>query len=69
MTLNEREAYAAMFQFLDSYWERNGRPDELGSLLGSMALLEDGSPADSAMWKDWLDAIDGSRDASESSTK
>lgn len=64
MTLSEREAYVAMFQFLDAYWERNGKPDELGSLLGSMALLEDGSPADSAMWEDWLEAINNGRSGS-----
>ena len=63
MNLNEREAYAAMFQFLDAYWERNGRPDELGSLLGSMTLLEDGTPADSGIWEDWQDAIEISRKA------
>lgn len=57
MILSEHDAYAAMFRFLDAYWERNGHPDELGSLLGSMALLEDGVPADSAMWEDWLNAI------------
>lgn len=55
--LTEKEAYMAMLSFLNSYWERNGQPGELGSLLGSMVLLEDGSPADPAMWDDWIDEI------------
>lgn len=53
----EKKAYLAMFDFLEAYWERNGRPAEIGALLGSMMLLEDGVPADSAVWSDWLDAI------------
>lgn len=55
--LTEKEAYMAMFSFLNAYWERNGQPDELGSLLGSMAVLEDGCPADPAMWDDWIDEV------------
>ena len=55
--LTEKEAYMAMLSFLNSYWERNGQPGELGSLLGSMVMLEDGSPADPAMWGDWIDEI------------
>jgi len=45
-----------MFSFLTEYWERNGRPDEVGNLLGSfnLELGRDGEPADTAMWSDWL---------------
>ncbi|MEN5117157.1 hypothetical protein ABE488_07470 [Luteimonas sp. TWI662] len=53
----EEEAYAAMFIFLESYWERNGQSEDIGILLGSMHLLEDGMPADGAVWQDWLDAV------------
>ncbi|WOB51580.1 hypothetical protein NYR97_09635 [Xanthomonas hydrangeae] len=53
----EKKAYIAMLIFLEDYWERNGQPDALGVLLGSMNPLEDGVPADSAIWNDWLEAV------------
>lgn len=53
--LDPRQAYAAMFSFLEEYWGRGGS-DELGTLLGSMTLQPDGCPADSALWEDWLRA-------------
>jgi hypothetical protein len=54
--LSEREAYAAMFVFLDARYKR--RPsDELGALPGSMSLLPDGRPTDPALWSDWIEAI------------
>ena len=55
---SDKQAFLAMFLFLEAYWERNGRPDELGSLLGSMMALQDGMPADSAMWTDWRVALE-----------
>lgn len=56
--ISDKQAFLAMFLFLEAYWERNGRPDALGSLLGSMMALQDGRPADSAMWADWLVALE-----------
>ncbi|WP_221274634.1 hypothetical protein [Thaumasiovibrio subtropicus] len=32
--------------------------DDLAGFLGSMSLLDDGMPADSAVWSDWLEAIE-----------
>jgi len=58
MMISTFDAYKAMTKFLENYWERNGRPDELGGLLGSLAVLEDGRPADPVMWADWLDAVE-----------
>jgi hypothetical protein len=56
--LNEKQAYDAMVRFLDAYWERGGRKSEdLAGLLGSLSLLPDGTPADAAMWEDWLNAL------------
>mgnify|MGYP000205072832 CR=1 FL=1 len=56
--LSPEEAYAAMYAFLDAYWERGGRSaEELAILLGGMAILPDGSPADPALWAEWIDAI------------
>lgn len=51
--LNPSEAYRAMFYFLQAHYERTGA-DDIGALLGSMQLLEDGMPADSAIWSEWL---------------
>jgi len=36
-----------MFEFLKRYYE-TGKSDEIGTLLGGLSLLEDGTPADEA---------------------
>jgi len=54
--LTQAEAYAAMFAFLEQRYHLTGS-DELGALLGGMALLEDGNPADPAVAREWHDAI------------
>lgn len=54
--LTERQAYAAMFAFLEHRY-RLTESDDLGALLGSMSLLPGGSTADPAIWEDWLNAI------------
>jgi len=55
-TLNALQAYRAMFAFLERYYERT-HADEIGALLGSMALLEDGKPMDEALWRDWTGIV------------
>ena len=59
MPLTEQQAFAAMFRFLTDYWVRNGRPDEIGGLLGSLNpdIAGDGKPADPAAWSDWVVAV------------
>ncbi|MEO1211089.1 MAG: hypothetical protein AAFX78_16305 [Cyanobacteria bacterium J06638_20] len=57
MMLNEKDAYLAMFSFLENLYKRT-KSDDLGGLLGGMSLLEDGSPADPAMWNDWLASLE-----------
>ena len=52
-----QQAYLAMFEFLDSYYQLT-KSDDIGVLLGSMSLLQDGKPADSALWNDWLRATE-----------
>ena len=42
------EGYRIMFRFLDAYYWMN-KSYELGSLLGSMSLLSDNTPADPAL--------------------
>ena len=54
--LNEKEAYLAMFSFLEHWYEMT-KSDDVGSLLGSMPFLQDGSTADPALWSDWEAAI------------
>lgn len=55
--MTSKEAYAAMFHFLEQLHLRT-RSDELGSLLGAMSILDDGSPADPAMTADWQKAVE-----------
>lgn len=56
-TMTPEQAYQAMFLFLERYYEATGA-DDIGVLLGSMSLLEDGQPADPAMWADWCKAVE-----------
>ncbi|WJY20383.1 hypothetical protein QTA57_10945 [Fontisubflavum oceani] len=54
--LSPEQAYLAMFCFLDSFYKRTGS-DDVGALLGSMSLLNDGRPMDSALWGEWLESV------------
>lgn len=56
MALSEQEAFEAMYAFLVEVYART-QADEFGALLGSMSLLPDGSPADPAVWSDWLKCV------------
>lgn len=51
--LTTTEAFQAMLLFLETYYEQT-QADDIGALLGSLQLLEDGKPADPALWQDWL---------------
>jgi hypothetical protein len=62
-TLTEREAYAAMYTFLDRIWERNN-DIQLGSLLGDMSTLEDGDSADPAARVEWLECVEQAKKGS-----
>ena len=55
--LSTKDAYKAMFVFLERIYNIT-KSDELGILLGSMSLLDNNKPVDSAMWEDWLKAIE-----------
>ena len=54
--LSKREAYAAMYTFLEHVYERT-ESDDLGALLGGMSLLKDGGTVDPAAWHDWEVAV------------
>jgi len=66
--ISVRDAYFAMFYFIDAYWQRGGRAG------GSLTLLRhaigpttdpDGESglltADPASWSDWPSAVDSAR--------
>ncbi len=55
--MTDNQAYAAMFRFLEEYWKR-GKSDDIGGLLSSMSMLQDGSTADPAIANDWRQAVD-----------
>jgi hypothetical protein len=55
-TLTEKQAYAAMYYYLDKIWQRT-KWDDLAVLLGDMSLLSDGTPADRAVSGDWKEAV------------
>ncbi len=50
------EGYEAMYHFIENLYQMT-KSDALVGFLGSMRLLNDGKPADSAFWEDWLKAI------------
>lgn len=50
------EAFKAMSCFLEKYYDQTSS-DDVGSLLGEMRILENGSTADPAAWEDWLNCI------------
>ena len=57
-TTDLRSAFVIMQRFIQRRWERTGKPPELGALLGDIAFLPDGSPADPASFEDWLSAAE-----------
>ena len=54
--MSNREAYLAMFAFLQQQYSLSPS-DDIGALLGSMVLLPDGRPADQALAQDWNEAV------------
>ena len=53
--LSRTEAFLAAYAFLENWYELT-HSEDVGSLLGSMSLLEDGITADPALWEDWCEA-------------
>ena len=58
-TITIKQAYKAMYLYLEGLYEMTGS-DDLAGFLGSMSILEDGKPADGAVWSDWIEAVDKS---------
>ncbi len=59
--MTEKEAYLAMFSFLEDYYNRT-KLDEIGSLLSGMCIMSDEMPMDKAYWYEWKKAVQKSRD-------
>lgn len=58
ISLSEREAFDAMRNYLQSYWERF-REARIADVLGDTqpAFLADTVTADPAAWEDWTKAV------------
>lgn len=56
INLTEKEAYAAMYAYLVTVYERT-QSDDLGGLLGDMSTIGDGETADPAVWFEWLQCV------------
>jgi len=55
--MTDKQAYAAMFHFLEEHWKRT-KSDDVGGLLGAMSMLQDGpTTADPAIAHDWRRAV------------
>ena len=57
-TITEKEGYEAMLYMLKAYWEATGSRDLTDILSGGEYWLEEDTPADSAFWEYWLEAIE-----------
>lgn len=58
--LTLQEAYLAMFEFMAQLYQRTGS-DEVGSVLGDISMLADGTTADPAAWGDWMRCVEKAR--------
>lgn len=56
--ITEKEGYEAMLYMLKAYWEATGSKDLTDILSGGEYWLEEDTPADSAFWEYWLEAIE-----------
>ena len=51
-----RFAYQAMLRFLRLQSDQDAG-ETIADVLERMALLDDGEPADPALWQDWLESV------------
>jgi hypothetical protein len=56
-TITEKEGYEAMLYMLYFYWKLTGSND-LTDILSGGEYVEKDTPADSAFWEYWLEAIE-----------
>lgn len=65
MQLTEEEAFQAMFLFLEKYYHLT-KADDVGNLLGSLMIVENGKPLDIALWYDWIKSVEEVKKRTES---
>jgi hypothetical protein len=53
--LTAEEAFSVMSDYIWRYAQQAG--DDLITLFGDTALLEDGRPGDPAAWDDWVESV------------
>jgi len=56
-TITEKEGYEAMIYMLHDYWKLTGSID-LTDILSGGEYVEVDTPADTAFWEYWIDAIE-----------
>ena len=54
--VTKREAFLAMYAFLESYYSLTNS-DDVGGLLGGMSVLPDGSCVDPAVLEEWEESV------------
>nr|WP_320167305.1 hypothetical protein [uncultured Methylophaga sp.] len=54
--ISKKEAYLAMYAFLDNYYSLT-KSDDIAGLLGELSLLADGGSADPSAKSDWNEAL------------
>ncbi len=59
MNVTDRCAYEAMCLFIERYWKRTGKTDELGDLLSDIwpSTVQGGAPGDPASWTDFIECL------------
>lgn len=57
-TITDKQGYEAMLYMLKAYWENSGSSDLTDILSGGEYWLEEDTPADSAFWEYWIEAIE-----------
>lgn len=55
--LDERQAFDAMVFFVETFWERSGRPEDELAQFVTMVGRTEADTQDPAHWHDWLDAV------------
>jgi hypothetical protein len=56
-SMDPDQAFRAVLEFLDEYWQTRGLPEELGGILTFSHYTPGQGTSDPAMWYDWLAAI------------
>lgn len=54
--LTSEQAFRSMRLFLEKYYQET-HSDDVGSLLGDLRELPNGSTADPAAWHDWIECV------------